>query len=244
MRREKWLTVSRSSLEDLKRGNYEAVDWHISPVPDQVNNFDMWNMELVVMPYFNNGHGEGILLRNTYREARFFRTPMLIPDFLYPIGGEDDLIKTVFSNNATLNLCEMVKSIYDRDTVMRSFHEQELNPDRVLHKDLSINYSKKYVLTIYDEKYAFDVSRTKGCTVTIVECPIVDELSDHELWVPVPKDAFLEYYNSKFPDTYISRFTPYARYDESSNDSRMKRSDAKLIADVFAQIDSIKESEP
>ena len=88
MRREKWLTISRSSLGELRKGNYKNINWYTSSVPDQINNYDMWNIELVVMPYFNNEYGEGILLYNAPREARFFRTPMLIPDFLLSLDRE------------------------------------------------------------------------------------------------------------------------------------------------------------
>ena len=242
MRREKWLTISRSSLGELRKGNYKNINWYTSSVPDQINNYDMWNIELVVMPYFNNEYGEGILLYNAPREARFFRTPMLIPDFLLSLDREKT-INTIIANNETLNLCEMVKTKYDRDLVMQSFHEQELIPERVLEKDLYIKSLFRYTVAIYDEEEAFYTHRKKGCTVTLVECPVVHELLDNKTWSPVPKDKFLEYHNSKFPDTYISTFTPYKYYDETSDDSRMNKKDAKLIADVFEQIDIIRASE-
>lgn len=240
----KWLSISRTSLDELKNGNYTNIEWHTSSVPKMKGNFNDWNMELIVMPYYDNEYGKGIFLKNVYNGgpvARFYRTPVMIPEFLLPLDRSGKTIEIIFDNVIALNLYSMLSGKYDESYVEYGFNSGVLNVDRLLSNELFMDYSGSYMLALYDEEKAYDnMFKHDGCTVTLVYCPIVTDVYDSSVWAPVPKDIFMEYYESDFPNDYIGRFTEFYSYDPKSQDSRMNKRDKQVIASVLKNIENVK----
>ena len=238
------LMIKRDSLMNLKNKKFDDIRWYMYD-SESIGDFEVWNIKVIFMPHYReNGEVKGVLLPTFYTKedgsfAGLMMKKMVLPQYLLPFDGDMYSFLSAVYNIVCYALCEY-RDPWSLDMLDRGFDSGNL--DLNLHiSDYGWEYDDIYNIVIFDEEREYYNMHTgSGCNAYIVVSPNILTRGD-ENWVPVPKDEFMKYHYSKYPEAYISTFTDYDYYDENDIDARMSVEQSCIIADIFNEFDKMNE---
>ena len=208
---------------------------------ESIGDFKLLNLRVNVIPFYD----DNILLMRHMNEDRqvYAKIPnriVTLPEFIDYTNVKENF-QQILVNNAYISLVDVYS---DPDDVMDWFHDGPLGLHGILGtKGLNVSLTNHaYFYAFYDEDDEWDKPwRISHCVDIFVYVSIYgSRISDD--WVIVPKKEFESYYNSKYPEAYISTFTDIDEYDEEDLDFRMNKDGKKRIHNAFSCLDEIKNS--